>query len=281
MRSITVLLVCGGLLLSGCGSEDGRETKKSAPRVKDAAVHAAAEVRIEHLRKQKTPDWAAITAAYEKTAKLVKEIDRLEKTRYAAEIREALRKCAKGERPKVHQQTVAKGLQHVTVLAIRRELGRMAGAKKSSGQAAVIAVYFEGIRPTFSRRDRDYFGGRSTLEAAAEKALARLGKAGTSGGAELLAAQRELKDIIARTYALCVLFEVQEIAKLRDKDRDKCDVKRAEAVIFYRIISSRVKQKAPKAHATISAMLAGGYEAMDPRGLEAQLKKGLPGLPLR
>jgi len=277
----TIALACVGLLLAGCGSEDASGSKRPASGLAKVKAYSAAEVEIEHLRKQKAPDWAAIAKAYEKANEVVKEIDRREGTSYDAEIRQALKKCAAGERPRVHQQTVAKGLQHVTVLAIRRELRLMAGSEESSGLAAGVAACFEGIRPTFSRRDRDYFGGKSTLEAAAEKALARLAKAEKPKGAELLAAQRELKDIIARTYALCVLYEVEQVAKLRDRDRDECDVKRAEAVIFYRIIASRVKDKNPKAHETISAMLAGSYEAMDPVVLDAQLKKGLPGLPLR
>ena len=144
-----------------------------------------------------------------------------------------------------------------------------------------IAAYFEGIRPTFVRRDKDFFGGERTLEASADQALEHLNRAAEGRPGEIFAARRELEDAIARTYALSVLYEVEEIERLRATDRAACDVKRKEAEIFYRIVRPRVRRRDPKADGTIVAMLTGSYDAMSAKAIEESLKKGLPEVPLR
>lgn len=236
---------------------------------------AKAEVSIERMRKQKTPDWNAITEQYEVTSGIVKAVDAKKGLNYDQDIREVLKKCASGEKVKVNQQVLAKGLQHVAVLSIMDELN-LIGKSESAGQK--IAAYFEGIRPTFTRRDKDFFGAKKTLEAAAENAVKRL--SGPEAKTDITA-RRELEDSIARTYALCVLYEIMQVEKLRDSDKSTCEVKVKEAEIFYRIIQPRIRKRSAKTDEIIINMLAGRYETMDASALEKYLNTGLSGIKLR
>jgi len=255
--------------LTGCSS------KKTADlELAGIEAYAKAEVTIEIMRKQKEPDWNAIQAQYEITSAIVKKYDAKLGMQYDADIRQALSKCATGEKVEVNQQTLAKGLQHVTVLAIRDELD----AVDKSVSAKRIKAYFEGIRPTFIRRDKDFFGEAKALETAANMALEHLV---TAGSADFLAARREIEDVIARTYGLCVLYEIMDIEKLRNTDLAKCEVKKAEAVIFYRIIEQRIKKRSPKTAEMISNMLNGNYATMHPAILEKILEAGLMPISLR
>jgi len=88
-----------------------------------------------------------------------------------------------------------------------------------------------------------------------------------------------LRDVIDRTYALSLRYEIEQVEKLRLKDLKACEVKRAEAVIFYRIIAKRVSNQSPEAHGTIEAMLKAAPDQMNAAILKEQLKKGLPTLP--
>jgi len=266
-----VKVIIGFLIvgLMGCSSRKGED-----PELASIEAYAKAEVAIERLRKEETPNWDAIKAQYEITSAIVKKYDARLGMQYDKDIREALSKCASGEKVKVNQQMLAKGLQHVTVLAIRDELG---GANKSIS-AKRIKAYFEGIWPTIVRRDKDFFGESETLQTAANSALEYLIE---SGLADNLAVRREIEDVIARTYGLCVLFEVMEIEKYRDSDLAKCDVKRSEATIFYRVIEPRIKKHSAKTAEAISSMLNGDYAAMDSSVLAKNLEAGLAPISLR
>ena len=255
--------------LMGCSSK-----KTADSELAGIEAYAKAEVTIEIMRKLKEPDWNAIKAQYEITSAIVKKYDAKLGMQYDADIRQALSKCAAGQKVKVNQQILAKGLQHVTVLAIRDELN---GVDKSVS-AKRIKAYFEGIRPSFVRRDKDFFGENKTLQTAADAALEHLAKAGS---ADYLAARREIEDVIARTYGLCVLFEIMDIEKLRDSDLAKCEVKKMEAIVFYRIIAPKIKKRSPKVAETISNMLNGNYATMDPAALEKNLEAGLSPISLR
>jgi hypothetical protein len=205
----------------------------------------------------------------------VRQTDAAQQLNYQDEIAAALVKCAAGQRVKVYQQVLAKGLQHIVVLNIHSELDQI-GKRADAPQR--IAAYFDGIRPTFTRRDKDYFKARPTLEAAADKAIGALLKAGQ---AQALTARRELVDSIDRTYALSVLYEILAVEKLKDTDPAKCDVKVKEAEIFYRIIQPRIQKTHPQADATINRMLAGGFDQMNAALLEEKLNQGLTGITLR
>ncbi len=268
------LLLCVCLL--GCSSKD-KPGDSDLAAIKE---YARAEVKIERMRKRDNPDWDAVIAQYEITSTIVRKVDSKQATDYDRQIREALKKCKAGEKVKVNQQTLAKGLQHVTVLAIREELNTIGGSASAERKVVAqrIAAYFEGIRPTFIRRDKDFFGEQKTLETSADAAIKRLKSADSSG---LPAAHRDLEDAIGRTYGLSILYEVMEIEKLRDSDLNTCDVKRKEAEIFYRIIEARVKKRSAKTHAIISNMLSGSYDTMDAAVISEYLKTGLGGLSLQ
>jgi len=264
--------LCVGFLvvgLMGCSSK-----KTADSELAGIEAYAKAEVTIERMRKQQEPDWNAIKAQYEITSAIVKKYDDKLGMHYHADIRQALDKCAAGQKVKVNQQTLAKGLQHVTVLAIRDELD----GKDKSVSAKRIKAYFEGIRPTFIRRDKDFFAENKTLQTAADSALEHLAIADS---ADYLTARREIEDVIARTYGLCVLYEIMEVEKYRDSDLAICEVKKMEAVVFYRIIEPRIIKRSPKIAEEISNMLNGNYATMDSAALEKNLEAGLVPISLR
>jgi hypothetical protein len=278
MKAYLMIFLILAWTLPGCSE------KKDSPSITldHIKAHAEAQVKIERMRKQSRPDWQNITKQYEITARVVKEMDARAKSHYDVGIREAIVKCSRGENVRVNQQVLAKGLQHITVMAITRELDLMREADAVFRKQRVkrISAYFEGIRPTFSRRDKDYYGGKRTLEAAADRALQGLIEAAEEESTNLLAARRKLEDVIDRTYAHCVLFEVSEIETLRDRDLAKCDVKRMEAVIFHRIIHPRIQRQDPNAGESLSALLNGPYTAMSAEAVKAYLTRGLPGISL-
>lgn len=270
-----ILIVTGALCLglsvaAGCA----KKPIESAPDVAALRKIAEAQVSIERLRTQKPVNWSDIAAQYEMAAELVKAVDAAQGLNYDEKIRAAIERCAKGDRPDVNQQIVAKGLQHVVVLAVRSELGNL---ERDPDAANRIRAMLEGTRPTFVRRDKDFFKGARTLEKSADDALARL----RGDRPDLTTARRELEDAINRAYALSVLYEVIEIEKLRDTDIPACDVKAKEAEIFYRIIKPRIVRRAPKADQLISGMLSGSYATMDAGLMERTLNEGLAGIPLR
>jgi len=260
---LCLALFVASLTLTGCRSKGAADSELAG-----IEAYAKAELTIEMMRQQNEPDWDAVREQYEIAAAIVKKYDQQSGLQYDAEIHQALDECAAGEQIDVNQQILAKGLQHVTVLAIMDELN----GKDQAAAAARIKAYFEGIRPTFVRRDQDFFGGDKTLQAAADTALEHLAKA---GAADVLTARRQIEDVIARTYGLCVLYEVAGIEKLRNTDLAKCEVKRTEGVIFYRIIEPRIQKRSPKTAEAISAMLNGNYETMDSAAVEEYLETGL------
>lgn len=258
----------------GCAGKE-RHTADTA----EARRFAAAETAIEHLRKQVPVDWRAVRKQVDVTLPLIRRADAGEGTSYAVEITAAMDACTRDEQANVRQQVIAKGLQHVAVIMIRCELDRLSAAQETRS-AAVTEAYFEGIRPTFARRDRDFFNGGPILEQAADNALAALRHA-CENRTDIVGAARELEDSIARTYALSVLYEVQEIAGLRDNDPAACDVKRMEAVIFYRIIADRIKRISMESDRVIRSMLAAEYTSMDAAVIREQLAASLPGIQLQ
>lgn len=249
-----------------------------------ATAFATTQVRIERLRSQEKPNWGEIQKEYESLAPLVQEVDQSKKTGCHAEIQTALENCARGERIDVNQQILAKGLQQVAVLAMTSQLEKLASGDPAEREksAEIAAAYFEGIRPTLVRRDGDVFKGKKILEPAADEALARLKNAAPGDDmAGVMAARRELEDVILRTYALSMLGELDEIEEMRQTNREFCDVKRAEAQMFYKILEPRIKKRHAAEHETLTAMLNGGYEGVNGKLAEDCLRRGLDELPLK
>ncbi len=270
------VMLCAAVIfiVTGCGDREGADPDGGGPfALKEAVSFAEAEVTVERLRKASDGpvDWDRVAREVAAAMPVVRRIDASAGTGYAAEINAALEKCAAGTRPRVNQQVIAKGLQHVAVLAI--------GQCLDAGAATVAAAFFEGIRPTFARRDRDFFDARPTLEAEADAALEEIAAAAETG--DVVSARRRLDRAILRTYGLCVLYEIRQIEQLRDSDRPACAVKQKEAAVFYRIIAERVRRNAPGAHDRIRAMLDGDYGTMDADALVETLATGLGDIPLR
>lgn len=249
-----------------------------------AKAFATTQILIERLRVQEKPDWSEIQKEYDGLAPLVQEVDQLKKTGCHAENLAALEKCARGERIDVNQQIVAKTLQLVAVLAMTSQLEKLTAGDPAEREKSVeiAAAYFEGIRPTLVRRDKDIFEGKRTLEPAADEALARLKKSAPGDDmAGAMSARRELEDVIMRTYALSLLREFDEIEKKCQTDREFCDVKRAEGLVFYRILEPWIKKRHAAEDKALTAMLNGGYENMSSKLAEGYISRGLDGLPLK
>jgi hypothetical protein len=243
------------------------------PDIAKAKQFAKSELKIEEIRASKTPDWAAVSAQYKLMLPVVKYIDEKCKLDYDKQMQDALKNCAAGSDVETNDETIGKGLQHINVLAIRQELDMMsADPNNIKPSAQRVAAYFEGIRPTFVRRDKGFFEGKKTLEAAADEALKELSKASKTS---LLTASRNLDDVIAKTYALSVLYEVQEIEKKRSSDVAFCNGKRVEAKIFYRVLQQRIEKRSPKINETIVNILNGGFGGMNSMLLEKELVAGL------
>ena len=273
----TVLYVLAFIQLafvSGSFAADANATKQAVPDLAAVKQYTAAHLELERIRAEKTPDWAAVNASYEKTLPVIKSIDAKYGTQYDREIRDALKKCAAGDKIKINGQIIGKGFQHITVLAIQRELDFAASAKQADIKTSAkrIAAYFEDIRPTFVRRDKGFFEGKKTLEAAADAAITQLSKSNKNS---LLTPSRELEDVIMRTYALSVLYEMEELEKKRDSDVEFCDVKKIEAAVFYRIIQPRIEKRSPRTNEIILNMLNGNYDAINSQEMERLLMTGL------
>ncbi|MEW5736871.1 MAG: hypothetical protein AB1921_18650 [Thermodesulfobacteriota bacterium] len=247
---------------------------QTAPDSAAAKKFADAQVTIEQLRKQKDTDWKAILAQYEICAPVVAYTDKAFGTGYDKEIREKIALCAEGKDVRANQQYLAKGLQDVNVINMRSLLRQTA---KDKNAPAVIAAFFEGVRPTFIRRDKDFYKGTPTLEKEALDALAGI----SAGGPAAMTAIRNFEDAVDRTYGLSVLYEVEEMEEIQATKPEECPVKVAEASVFYRIVKPRIAKKSPKDDAFIIQMLAGSCAAMNAAELEKALNAGLAPAKLR
>jgi hypothetical protein len=252
-----MFVIISAAVFSGCHPGELRK----------ARAYAMAEIEIEYLRQ--SSEWSKIKRKLKICLPTVERIDTLHGTDYAVQIPDALQKCAQGENAPVNQQTFAKGLQHVAVLAMRDEMTRI--TEPGNLAAKKTAAYFEGIRPTFIRRDENFFSSSSVLESGADDALQNL-LAENTDSTTLQKSIGDLSDVINRTYALCVLFEFEDIAEKRGKDLKTCEKKLAEAEIFYRIIKNQVHSKSPEADSMISQMLSDGIEQIDPVTAKAALQ---------
>ncbi len=269
-RNILLLLCVGfGLTILSC-----QKKSNDADRLSYLQKFAKAQVSIERIRKKDNPDWNIIKEHYMVCSKLVNELDKKNSANYDTEITDAIVKCMNNDNVKVNQQTLAKGLQHIVVLEIRDLMHSIANADLKTRESIVnnISAVFDGIRPTFVRRDTDYFQDKKQLESESDLALAELK---TSVNGDYVNAAIRLEKIINRTYALCVLYEMQAIEKLRESNITDCDVKLAEAVIFYRIIEQRIKKTDRNAHQTITAILNAEYSAINTNHLVDALNSGL------
>ena len=260
--SLTLLVICG--LLISLSVQGWAEIP-----LEDIKAYAKAVAMIGNLQRQTPVDWDAIRAQYDSISPLIKTMDAAWKMGYDQEIRQAIEQCAAGDNVEVNKQTIGKGVQHIAVLGITQELNTLG---KSAAAGERVAAYFESIRATFARRDTGFFGDQKILESAADQAIQRLSAA---NAADLLTARRELEDVMARTFALSVLYEVSEWEKARDADPNFCEVKRKEAEIYYRIIQPRIKKRSAKADEMITTMLTGASQQVNAALLEEQLQTGL------
>ena len=241
---------------------------------KDCETFAQAVVAIERLRTQKPPDWEAIKDQLRQAHTMVKVVDARHSLTYEKEITSACRRCIVYNRPDVHQQIIAKGLQHIAVLQMHHEFRTAAGADPAQAQSHIQSgiTLFEAIRATFKRRDASFFAGEPTLEKQADTALAALTSAGPPG---LYAARKTLVPLIRRVFALSLLYELQEIERLRKTDLKQCDVKRKEAEIFYRVIQPDVCRRSRSSDRIILAMLRVEYDAVHAARVAKELKQTL------
>jgi len=214
------------------------------------------------------------TDQYDKLASpIVKAIDAKWGTNYSVELPEAIKKRAAGENVKVNGQIIAKGLKHVANMGLTDQLNKLG---QSPDIPEKVKAYFECIRPVMKRRARTHFNGENILEKTADSALEKIARTGSMD----LLTRRQFDDVIARTFALSVLYEYGELVKHRDTDPDFCNVKRAEGSVYYRNIEPRIKKHSPKANEIILNMINGSNDTIDIKILEENLITGL-GIKLR
>ena len=275
MKHTCATLLMLVLILFGCG---GSNAPKDV-QLQGLKTYVDAQIKIEHLRKQKPVDWNAVEAQYKLASTLVKEADKKYGLDYHNQIEIALNRCKANIDARVKQQIFAKGLQHLTVLKIRENLKALVVASDPeirSKYALRVATLFEGIRPTFTRRDEDFFKQSPELEQSALNAIESLKK-----GTEMITAGRQLENAIKRTYALSMIFEIQEIEKIKVSNPGECHVKRMEAQIFYRIIQEAIQRTNANSDRNILYLLESGFDQMSPVILEEDLRTGLKGITIR
>lgn len=265
MKKVCVILMALAMIVS-CSkekspqvSEDKHDTiKESYNRLADS------QIKIENLRKNKVVNWDEIKSVYMKNLSTVRSFDEEFQTDYENEISEAFEKCEKDEEAKVNQQIFAKGLQHINTSLIFKELSVMLKSKEKDIHVERIKALFEGIRPTFTRRDKDFFNSESTLEKAADEAISAL--PGIDGATYL-------EKAIMKTYSYSVIYEIMSIEELRDSKPEDCKVKLKEAEVFYRIIEPKIKKNNPDTDTFIQNMLRSSFENMNSAVLKEKISE--------
>ncbi len=270
MKNLSVWMTCVAMVaLCGCGKVGGT---KAETALNGAKAYAQAAVDIERMRKMESVDWKAIGEKVAITMPLVHSVDVAHGTTYEKAISAALQACAKGEKTHVNQQIISKGLQHVAVLAIRDELKKMPLPDTRQAAALMTEALFEAVRPTFARRDENHFAEEPQLEKDATEAILYVK---TAEGGAFLSGIRKLEDVIDRTYALCVLFELEGIVEKRGTDQTICEKKQMEARVYYRIVAPRIKRTGSAFHELLDTMIEGSFDKVDVRAAEAALLSGL------
>jgi hypothetical protein len=279
MKNILRVAVLVSLVLVSSGfAADANATKLSVPDLAAVKQFAKSFVKIVRgVMDSKNPDWAAINAQFELTLPVIKEIDAKYNTQYADKIDAALKKLSSGKSnpSEFNNIIVEKSYGQVTVLAIEQQLDLMGKAELSDMKtdAKKIAAYFEVIRPIYD----DIFESEKGLETQADEAIAKLQKADKS---ELLIASRRLEDILAKTYAVSVLFEASEAVDNIEKDPLLASRHKLEALMCYEIIQKRIEKRSPKTNEIILTMLKGNLNTISSTELEKYLETGL-GMKLR
>jgi hypothetical protein len=280
MTNTLYFLAVVQIAFTGSALAASEAKKRAVPDMAMVKQYVKAQSEIAKDMRSKSPNWAAINAQFKLTLPVIEDIDSQYKTHFTAEIGTALNKCAAGgEEYEINNEIVGKAFQQVTVKAIEQQLDRMGKAKPADmkADAKKIEAYFEVIRPIMARRDKTLFEGKKTLETAAEKAVDKLQ---TVSKDDLLFASRELEDVMARTYALSVLYEATEIERLRDTNRPLAERHRVEASMYYGIIQSRIEKRNAKTNELMTNMLKGSLSTVDSQAVENYLTTGL-GLKLR
>lgn len=243
------------------------------------SAFADAQLQIERLRRAQKVDWQEIGVQIKKGMPVVEFVDREFGTQYRQEIVQGLEECKAQREVAVNQQVVAKGLQHVAVMGIDWAFDQINGGLKETPADGVLMIseFARGIMPTLERRDTDFFGGKKTLVGTALHVLDEIKQAGAANDrVRMMAARRTFDDVVFRTYALSVAFEISQIETLRKTEPDKCAVKRKEAEIFYRIIRQRIAKADIVVDQIIVSMLSGDFDKMNLNLFYALLKRGLP-----
>ncbi len=276
MRTLTTALLIG-LVLFTLRACDGPSASPD-PELLRARRFGAAALAIERLRAGDPPDWLAIQARYEEASSLVQAQRQVDEPPLDDLLRAALARGVKGEDRAVAEQTVAKGLQLAALRALRAELGALgrSAAADQRGQARA-AAYFEALRPTVQRRDRDYSQGRPVLEGEADAALEALAQ--SAGSPAALAARRRLFDLLDRVYALSLRYEFEEIEARRDREPAICAAKLEEARFFLEANRRRMRRSSAAALQGLEGLIGGGCARVDAALGRRLIQEALPDLP--
>lgn len=282
MRTLARTMVCLLLLVVAGGTAvifAGPQVEVADPDydMKAIKTFTDAHVKAGGLMRQDNPNWKEIRALYESTMPVVRVVDAKNGTSYERELSTALENCESGNDFLANSQILGKGTQHVTYLAIIDEMDKMEQSDAKKAYAARVSAFFEGIRPTFQRRDRGYFPDDKTLETTADQALDLLAE-GDSGS--YVTARRSLESVMLRTFALSVYYEATGIEENVDTDPDLCRRKHMEAIMYYRIVEPTVEKRSRDADEVIDAMLQSEYSKISSSVILDNLQSGLRGIEL-
>jgi hypothetical protein len=278
---VKMLLYISAVLLVFAGSGFSADANAVKPSVPDLAAAKQFANSFEDIARgvmdSKNPDWAKIEAQFQLTLPVIKDIDAKYNKSFEQTISTAIEKLASGKsKPsEFNNIIVEKSYGQVTVFAIQQELDLMGKATPADMKAGAekVAAYFEVIRPIYD----DIFESEKGIEKQADKAIAKLQKANKS---ELLMASRQLEDVLAKTYAVSVLFEASEAVDNIEKDPLLADRHQLEAMMCYEIIQPRIEKHSPKTNEKILTMLKGKLNTINVEELEKNLETGL-GMKLR
>ncbi|MBN2738826.1 MAG: hypothetical protein JXR70_17720 [Spirochaetales bacterium] len=243
----------------------------------DIRLYVDTQNSLVRMQRQENCDWDQVRALFKKVEPFVAIIDEYGGSKYLEEIPEAIEKCAAGENMVVNSQITGKGFNHITFLAIERELDRMYRSENMAENAKGIAALAEGIRAPFQRRDRNFFPETKEMEKGFDECLKSLADSNKSNFPVI---RRKFEDHMFRNFALCVYYEIHETQVNRDENQELAERHLMEGVVYYRIIADRVKKNNHKSHVFLSNMLNSTIYKADETSFMDYLKQGMGDIPL-
>ncbi|OGS21961.1 MAG: hypothetical protein A3J83_00880 [Elusimicrobia bacterium RIFOXYA2_FULL_40_6] len=226
--------------------------------------------KIGKTAQTKPVDFAALNKIYSKDLQpLVKSLDKEFNSGMDNGITTAISNGKANKEPAYEVQVVMKTLTRVFYLALVRSLEK--------GEIEKALAYNEAAKVPAQRRDKTV-KPCPNLEATLTTAFSALEQASKTGNKmDIMLQKKIIIDTLKKSYALSVLFEVEELIKNREKDPEFVKVKVAEGLTYYKILENDIKNNSPKSNEIIMSMFSGPASNYDLKVLREELNKGLGG----